>query len=185
MDKQFQDLKKDLKGAADGTNEGGNQCCFIFPLEMGVYILGVIQIIYSLVGMSNAIWWLQWSFNMDAASIIFSLVMILCIAPAWIGGWFYLRFFIKKESRPEFKNQLPSAHFLNIISILAICIWAIVGGLIFVKYPVNSMGYGSYSKKNILGAILSNILTFLIYGGLNYYWLGVTKRYIGEAPAAA
>ena len=129
----MQDLKRDLKGAADGTGNGADQCCFIFPLETGVYILGIIQIIYAVVGLSNAIWWLDYvlSGRGDTVAIIFSLVMILCIAPSWVGAWFYLRFFIKRQSNPEFKNQLPSAHFLNMISILAICVWGVIGGYIF------------------------------------------------------
>ena len=57
------DLKKDLKGAADGTGGDGDQCCFIFPLEVGIYCLGVVQIVYAVIGISNAIWWLEYSLS--------------------------------------------------------------------------------------------------------------------------
>ena len=102
-----------------------------------------------------------------------------------MGGWFYLRFFVKKESNPEFKNQLPSAHFLNIISIVAICLWTLFGGLIFFGVPLDgfNFNYGHSKDKNAnwFGAILSAALYIVIYGGLQWYWMGVTKRYAGVA----
>ena len=127
--------------------------------------------------MINSIWWLTLTgYN---AFFLFGLILIGCSLPIWLAGFFYLRWFVKRDTQPEFKRQLPSAHLLNIIGIVAICIWGVVGGLIWAKHPFYAMNFGIYYRDDAW-PIINNCLSVVLWGGLNYYWMGVTRRYAGS-----
>ena len=93
MNKEFGEMKKDFKGARDGRDR--TMCCFLLPLEVGVFFLGFLQIFYAVYTITNAIWWLDYSFSRrgNMVFVIFSLIMIVFIAPVWVGAWIYIRFF--------------------------------------------------------------------------------------------
>ena len=101
--------------------------------------------------------------------------------PYWLGGYYYLRYFVKKNRDSSVVNYLPRAHLLNIISILLQTIWGIVGGYIFWKGPLyyqsfmfgNALAYG-YKESMI---IVANVVSLICWITLNWYWLVVTKRF--------
>ena len=146
-----------------------------------MYILGILQIIIAVLGIANALYWITSPLDNTVGSFIYGGIQILLVIPYWIGGFYYLSFFVKKNSDPDRKLKLPRAHLLNIISILLQCIWGIAGGYIFYSGPINSESFmfgntaGFQSSETV--ALLTNIFGTLAWCALNHYWLIVTRRF--------
>ena len=130
----------EIKQAA---NEG-NKCCFVFPIEVGVYILGILQLIWACVALANGCDQLYYfSKYGNGSTFLYGLILVFLTLPVILGAWFYLRFFIWKTTRPGYKKQLPSAHFLNFITIVSICLWSMIGGLIFFGVPLMGFNFSN------------------------------------------
>ena len=129
-------MKKDIKD----SKPKDKTCCWCLEREMGVYVLGIIQIIYVCTEVGGAIYFASNAINLTVKLVVYMGVAALFKFPEWIAGYWYLRFFVKKNENPEFKDQLPRAHLLNIISIIFSTLWAIIGGYIMFDTSMYTHG---------------------------------------------
>ena len=108
------------------------------------------------------------------------------MVPYWLGGYYYLRFFVKKNSDDQVANYLPRAHLLNIVSIILQCTWGIAGGYIFYSHPIipQSMFVGNSKDTSETWAIVSAVFSAVVWIALNHYWLIVTRRYAAKEQVA-
>ena len=139
MKKEFGDLKTELMNGKikKDVKGSGKTCCMFLELETGIWTIGGIQCIAVLGSMVATIYWFAFFSHFVHArvgDIVYYLVNLIFTLPMWLGGYYYLRFFMKKE-----KAKLARAHVCNIITILLTCIWAIGGGYAFYDFP---MPYG-------------------------------------------
>ena len=109
------------------------------------------------------------------AMILWFAIYAVCVAPVLLGGYYYYKWF--NNASYETKKNLPKAHLYNMISItLQFGVFTIFG---------LAAGDGPYaigglaSKGAATGGIwLSNIIVLVINVALNYYWMGITARFV-------
>ena len=151
-------FSKDLMGE-------GKRCCLIIDLELGMWFLGGVQCINAISGIFaiifNACFFL-YNKGIPMDYLIYLTVLTIFMIPSWFGAIYYGRFFMKGN-----KKGLPKAHLLNIVTIVLVCAWSIIGGEIFfgISLPYPAAGaapgqHGAHHKDwrimtyNIIGALL-------------------------------
>ena len=105
-------------------------------LDVGIYMIAGMQIIVTLMDISNAVWWISYFMNNVWQTGVFCGIHLLFTTPTWLGCFYYLRYFAYKDRKPETSRFLPRAHLLNMVSILLTSIWGIAGGYACFNFPV-------------------------------------------------
>ena len=139
MKKEFGELKSELLNGKIKKDVAGSgkTCCMFLELETGIWTLGGFQCITVAGSMMATIYWFAFFSHFVHArvgDVVYYLVNLIFTLPMWLGGYYYLRFFMGKG-----KSKLPRAHVCNIITIVLTCAWAIGGGYAFYDFP---MPYG-------------------------------------------
>ena len=151
-------------------------CCLVFDISCGVKILGYFQILNECL----CIWGMFTIFIVSfvqplsvVALVLWFIIYTICVLPYIVGGWYYY-LFLRYPSAMT-KELLPRAHFFNMVSIsLQFGIFTIFGLVVNRGTP---MGIGGLNNVPAGSIWLSNILVFVFYMLLNFYWMGVTNRY--------
>merc|ERR1712224_784853 len=109
--------------------------------------------------------------------LIYWIIMIIFHIPAWFGAIYYGRFFMKGN-----KKGLPKAHLLNIVSIVLICAWAIIGGEIFKGISLVYPGVGGTAADDQGRVKDWRIITFNLVGALllclcNAHWFRCAQQF--------
>ena len=105
----------------------------------------------------------------------FFLVYILLSAPSFLAHGYYFLFFL--EDSKKGRNRLATAHLLYLISWTFLCIWGIVGGIIFYGIPIAP--YDSFAVEYGSWPVLITVSVVIMIGtiGLEWYWKKVANKY--------
>ena len=163
-----------MKRAISGN---GDKCCLCFEIECGISTLGILQIVQAIFWLWNIFAVLLLAGVGGVGIIVWIIVMAICVFPVLIGAWYYFKFF--KNKNMDTKAKLPRAHLMNGVSCLACFVACTILAYIFLNGPVAMGTIGSNMQVSAGTIWVNNIIWLLLTMALQYYWMGVTRRYAG------
>ena len=133
--------------------EKEDSCCWCIPIEPGVYIIGVLVIVYGIWAVKIIID----NFTIIGYHAIQGILWIVSVIPILLAAFFFIQFFVKKTL-----GKLARACMLVCLSCLLGAAIAIVFQL-WYHYPIEY--------------IFNQLMPPVIYTFCYFYFAGVCRRY--------